>query len=106
MRDAPSTITRPAVSLAVVDGLVSDVDLNAVSGDRQVRELSMLEEDGLVKEAVDGLKTVYEITDAGGVEVSNRTGDLEGIQARLADSVRPIADEARKRAGCRAQSAC
>ena len=57
--------------------------------------LSKLEEEGLVTKTVDGRKTVYEITDAGRAEVSDRTGDLEGIQAGLADSVRLIADEVR-----------
>ena len=57
--------------------------------------LAKLEEEGLVTKTVDGRKTVYEITDAGRAEVSNRTGDLEGIQAGLADSVRLIADEVR-----------
>jgi DNA-binding PadR family transcriptional regulator len=50
---------------------------------------------GLVTKTVDGRKTVYEITDAGRAEVASREGDLEGIQAGLADSVRLIADEVR-----------
>lgn len=57
--------------------------------------LSKLEEEGLVTKSVDGRKTVYEITDAGRAEVAARSGDLEGIQAELADSVRLIADEVR-----------
>ena len=57
--------------------------------------LSKLEDDGLVTKTVDGRKTVYEITDAGRAEVASRSGDLEGIQAGLADSVRLIADEVR-----------
>ncbi|WP_065571894.1 helix-turn-helix transcriptional regulator [Microbacterium oleivorans] len=57
--------------------------------------LSKLEEEGLVTKSVDGRKTVYEITDAGRAEVSSRTGDLAGIEAGLADSVRLIADEVR-----------
>ena len=57
--------------------------------------LSKLEDDGLVTKTVDGRKTVYEITDAGRAEVAARSGDLEGIQAGLADSVRLIADEVR-----------
>ncbi|WP_150953582.1 PadR family transcriptional regulator [Microbacterium testaceum] len=57
--------------------------------------LSKLEEEGLVTKTVDGRKTVYEITDAGRTEVATRSGDLEGIQAGLADSVRLIADEVR-----------
>jgi len=57
--------------------------------------LSKLEEEGLVTKRVDGRKTVYEITAAGRAEVAARVGDLEGIQADLADSVRLIADEVR-----------
>lgn len=57
--------------------------------------LAKLEEEGLVTKTVDGRKTVYEITDAGRAEVAAREGDLEGIQAGLADSVRLIADEVR-----------
>ena len=57
--------------------------------------LAKLEEEGLVTKTVDGRKTVYEITDAGRAEVAARAGDLEGIEADLADSVRLIADEVR-----------
>ncbi len=57
--------------------------------------LAKLEEEGLVTKSVDGRKTVYEITDAGRAEVVARAGDLEGIEAGLADSVRLIADEVR-----------
>ncbi|WP_439591296.1 PadR family transcriptional regulator [Microbacterium sp.] len=57
--------------------------------------LSKLEEEGLVTKAVDGRKTVYEITGAGRAEVAARQGDLEGIEAGLTDSVRLIADEVR-----------
>jgi DNA-binding PadR family transcriptional regulator len=57
--------------------------------------LAKLEEEGLVTKTVDGRKTVYEITDAGRAEVAARSGDLEGIEAGLADSVRLIADEVR-----------
>lgn len=57
--------------------------------------LAKLEEEGLVTKTVDGRKTVYEITEAGRAEVSSRAGELEGIQADLADSVRLIADEVR-----------
>ncbi|WP_394279331.1 PadR family transcriptional regulator [Microbacterium sp.] len=57
--------------------------------------LSKLEEEGLVTKTVDGRKTVYEITDAGRAEVAARVGDLEGIEAGLADSVRLIADGVR-----------
>ena len=57
--------------------------------------LAKLEEEGLVTKVVDGRKTVYEITDAGRAEVAARAGELEGIEAGLADSVRLIADEVR-----------
>lgn len=57
--------------------------------------LAKLEEEGLVTKTVDGRKTVYEITDAGRAEVATRAGDLAGIEAGLADSVRLIADEVR-----------
>lgn len=57
--------------------------------------LAKLEEEGLVTKTVDGRKTVYEITEAGRAEVAARAGDLEGIEAGLADSVRLIADEVR-----------
>lgn len=57
--------------------------------------LAKLEEEGLVTKTVDGRKTVYAITEAGRAEVASRSGDLEGIEAGLADSVRLIADEVR-----------
>lgn len=57
--------------------------------------LAKLEEEGLVTKTVDGRKTVYSITEAGHAEVQARAGDLEGIEAGLADSVRLIADEVR-----------
>lgn len=57
--------------------------------------LAKLEEEGLVTKTVDGRKTIYEITEAGHAEVAAREGDLQGIQADLADSVRLIADEVR-----------
>lgn len=57
--------------------------------------LAKLEEEGLVTKTVDGRKTVYEITDAGRAELAAREGDLDGIEARLADSVRLIAQEVR-----------
>jgi DNA-binding PadR family transcriptional regulator len=57
--------------------------------------LAKLEEEGLVTKSIDGRKTVYEITPAGRAEVAARVGELEGIQADLADSVRLIADEVR-----------
>jgi DNA-binding PadR family transcriptional regulator len=57
--------------------------------------LAKLEEEGLVTKSVDGRKTVYAITESGRAEVAARAGDLEGIEAGLADSVRLIADEVR-----------
>jgi DNA-binding PadR family transcriptional regulator len=57
--------------------------------------LAKLEEEGLVTKTVDGRKTVYSITEAGHAEVQARAGELEGIEAGLADSVRLIADEVR-----------
>lgn len=57
--------------------------------------LAKLEEEGLVTKTIDGRKTVYSITEAGHAEVQARAGDLEGIEAGLADSVRLIADEVR-----------
>lgn len=57
--------------------------------------LAKLEEEGLVTKTVEGRKTIYSITDAGHAEVQARAGELEGIEAGLADSVRLIADEVR-----------
>ncbi|MBB2977086.1 DNA-binding PadR family transcriptional regulator [Microbacterium endophyticum] len=57
--------------------------------------LAKLEAEGLVTKIIDGRKTVYEITPAGHAEVSARAGEIDGIQADLADSVRLIADEVR-----------
>lgn len=57
--------------------------------------LAKLEEEGLVTKSVDGRKTIYQITEAGHAEVEARAGELEGIEAGLADSVRLIADEVR-----------
>ncbi|WP_106815815.1 PadR family transcriptional regulator [Microbacterium timonense] len=57
--------------------------------------LAKLEEEGLVTKTVEGRKTVYEITEAGHAEVQSRAGELEGIEAGLADSVRLIAEEVR-----------
>jgi len=57
--------------------------------------LAKLEEEGLVTKTVDGRKTIYAITDAGRAEVQARAGELEGIEAGLADSVRLIAEEVR-----------
>jgi DNA-binding PadR family transcriptional regulator len=57
--------------------------------------LAKLEEEGLVTKTVEGRKTIYSITEAGHAEVQSRAGELEGIEAGLADSVRLIADEVR-----------
>ncbi len=57
--------------------------------------LAKLEEEGLVTKTVEGRKTVYSITEAGHAEVEARAGELEGIEAGLADSVRLIAEEVR-----------
>ncbi|QLD11730.1 PadR family transcriptional regulator [Microbacterium oleivorans] len=57
--------------------------------------LSKLEDEGLVTKTVDGRKTVYEITAAGREHLDARRGDLDGIEAGLADTVRLIADEVR-----------
>ncbi|GAA3659709.1 PadR family transcriptional regulator [Microbacterium marinilacus] len=57
--------------------------------------LAKLEDEGLVTKTTDGRKTVYEITDAGRAELQERAGDIEGIEAGLADTVRLIADEVR-----------
>jgi len=57
--------------------------------------LAKLEEEGLVTKSVEGRKTIYSITEAGHAEVQARAGELEGIEAGLADSVRLIADEVR-----------
>ncbi|WP_194410213.1 PadR family transcriptional regulator [Microbacterium cremeum] len=57
--------------------------------------LAKLEEEGLVTKSVEGRKTIYSITAAGHAEVQARAGELEGIEAGLADSVRLIADEVR-----------
>lgn len=57
--------------------------------------LAKLEEEGLVTKSVEGRKTVYAITDAGRAELDARAGELDGIQAGLADSVRLIAEEVR-----------
>lgn len=57
--------------------------------------LAKLEEEGLVTKTVEGRKTIYAITEAGRAEVAARAGDLEGIEAGLADSVRLIAEEVR-----------
>jgi DNA-binding PadR family transcriptional regulator len=57
--------------------------------------LAKLEEEGLVTKEADGRKTVYAITDAGRAELEARSGDLDGIELELSDSVRRLADEVR-----------
>ena len=57
--------------------------------------LAKLEEEGLVTKEADGRKTVYGITDAGRAELDARSGDLDGIELELSDSVRRLADEVR-----------
>jgi DNA-binding PadR family transcriptional regulator len=57
--------------------------------------LAKLEEEGLVTKTSDGRKTVYEITEAGRAELAARSGELDGIEDQLTDSVRRIADEVR-----------
>jgi len=57
--------------------------------------LAKLEEEGLVTKEADGRKTVYAITDAGRAELAARSGDLDGIELELSDSVRRLADEVR-----------
>lgn len=57
--------------------------------------LAKLEEEGLVTKSTDGRKTVYEITDAGRTELSNRVSDLDAIENDMTDSVRRLADEVR-----------
>lgn len=58
--------------------------------------LAKLEEEGLVTKTVDGRTTIYAITDAGRTELTEREGDLAGIESGLADSVRLIANEVRQ----------
>jgi DNA-binding PadR family transcriptional regulator len=57
--------------------------------------LAKLEEEGLVTKAADGRKTVYSITPAGREELANRSGELDGIEDEVSDSVRRLADEVR-----------
>lgn len=57
--------------------------------------LSKLEEEGLVTKTTQGRKTVYEITDAGRLELQRREGELRDIEAEVTDSVRRLADEVR-----------
>ncbi|GAA4191652.1 hypothetical protein GCM10022288_22790 [Gryllotalpicola kribbensis] len=57
--------------------------------------LSKLEEEGLVTKTTQGRKTVYEITDAGRLELDRREAELRDIEAEVTDSVRRLADEVR-----------
>ncbi len=57
--------------------------------------LGKLEQEGLVTKAADGRKTVYAITDAGRAELESRSGELDGIENDVTDSVRRLADEVR-----------
>lgn len=57
--------------------------------------LAKLEEEGLVSKAADGRKTVYSITEAGRAELSDRQGELGGIEDEVTDSVRRLADDVR-----------
>ncbi|GAA2048745.1 MULTISPECIES: PadR family transcriptional regulator [Leifsonia] len=57
--------------------------------------LAKLEEEGLVTKAVDGRKTVYQITDAGRAELEARRPELDAIEDEVTDSVRRLADEVR-----------
>lgn len=57
--------------------------------------LAKLEAEGLVIKTADGRTVTYEITEAGRAEVAARRHEFDGIQARLADSVRLIANEVR-----------
>jgi DNA-binding PadR family transcriptional regulator len=58
--------------------------------------LSKLEEEGLVTKTSQGRKTVYEITDAGRLELQRREGELRDIENEVTDSVRRLADEVRQ----------
>jgi DNA-binding PadR family transcriptional regulator len=58
--------------------------------------LSKLEEDGLVTKTTQGRKTIYEITDAGRLELHRREAELRDIEAEVTDSVRRLADEVRQ----------
>ncbi|MEQ1736586.1 MAG: PadR family transcriptional regulator [Rhodoglobus sp.] len=57
--------------------------------------LAKLEDEGLVSKAADGRKTVYQITDAGRSELSERESELDGIENDVTDSVRRLANEVR-----------
>jgi DNA-binding PadR family transcriptional regulator len=58
--------------------------------------LSKLEEEGLVTKTTQGRKTVYEITDAGRLELERREAELRNIEDEVTDSVRRLADEVRQ----------
>lgn len=57
--------------------------------------LAKLEEEGLVTKVIDGRKTVYQITEAGRLELEERRHELDEIENDLTDSVRRLADEVR-----------
>lgn len=57
--------------------------------------LAKLEEEGLVRTELDGRRTIYCITEAGGTELASRAGDLAGIEVDISASVRRLADELR-----------
>jgi DNA-binding PadR family transcriptional regulator len=57
--------------------------------------LAKLEDEGLVTKTQEGRTTIYEITEAGRAEVTERAAELDGIQTGLSDSVRIIADSVR-----------
>jgi DNA-binding PadR family transcriptional regulator len=57
--------------------------------------LSKLEEEGLVERRSDGRKTIYSLTDAGRAEVEARSGELDGIENGVDDSVGRLADQVR-----------
>jgi DNA-binding PadR family transcriptional regulator len=57
--------------------------------------LAKLEEEGLVTKLADGRKTVYSITDAGRLELTDRESELGGIEDEVTDSVRRLANEVR-----------
>jgi DNA-binding PadR family transcriptional regulator len=57
--------------------------------------LAKLVEEGLITKREDGRRSVYDITDAGREELRARSGELDGIENELSDSVRRLADEVR-----------
>ncbi len=57
--------------------------------------LARLEAEGLVTHEVDEGRKVYQITDAGRVELSERQGDLDDLEQEISGSVRDLATEIR-----------